>query len=344
VPWYVGLLIVVVAAILVCDGGGWLVVRYFSASSDNAKVDDCLADDGEARPPYRRVGCDDGAARYRVLAVADWTGTGPNPCVEVPGASRLYDTEDNKIVCIGDKDADPTKSANIAREGDCLRIQRDADAQRLDCTDPLANFEVLRRLTDVYVSELRVPGTPDDGPCSDIPEVATRFAYQWRSEDVTPRAPGLPGRHYDLLFCLGRVHEPPPAVPDAPGSCRYLAADDVLAAVNAVAGNRYSSVSPGRPSGPEACTYQLSKESGGRDTVTIETTGIFDWPPPDGGREEFMLDGERAAWRANPIGVGYLGVARPGGNVEIVLVLDGGSPFLREAAVEIYRAAAPHLP
>jgi hypothetical protein len=323
-------------------GGVWLVVRYVTSSSDEVKVGDCLADDPEERPPYRRVSCEDGAARYRVLTVNDGQRPGANPCVDVPGASRLFDTEDNAIVCIGDKDADPAKSANIAREGDCLQVRRDADAQRLDCGDPATNFQVLSRLTDVFVGGLRVPGAPDDGPCSDEPSTVSRFGYQWRSEDATPRAPGPAGRHYDLLFCLARVHEPPPAVPDAAVNCRFVAAEALLAAVNLVAGNRYRGVGPGHANGTAPCTYPLIKESGGADAVTIEMTGTFDWPPPD--REQFTLDGLPAAWRANPTGVGYLSVAQPGGNFEVVLSFDGGSSWLRDAAVEIYRAAAPHLP
>lgn len=343
--WYFALGLVLVLGLVggVC-GGGWLLVRQFVAGPDQANVDDCLEDDREARPPYRRVSCDDGAARYRVLAVEDWTAFGANPCVDVPGASRLFELpDDDKIVCIGEKDADPMRSANIAREGDCLRMRRDGEAERLDCTDPQANFEVLRRLTDVVVSDLRAPGSPDDGPCSDVPGVATRFAYQWRSEDVTPRAPNLPGKHYDLVFCLARVNVPPPAVPDAPANCRFVTADDVLAAVNAVGGNRHTRGGPGQANGDAPCDYPLFKESGGHDVVNIEMTGSFDWPPADEW-EEFTLDGAMAAWHASSFGVGRLAVARPGGNFNVVLSFDGGQPGMREAAVEIYRAAAPHLP
>jgi hypothetical protein len=175
-----------------------------------------------------------------------------------------------------------------------------------------------------------------------VPGVATRFAYQWRSEDVTARLPNLPGKHYDLVFCLARVNLPPPAVPDAPANCQFITADGVLAAVNAASGNRYHSVGPGRASADGPCTYMLSKESGGRDVVEIEMTGIFDWPPPEW--EEFTLDGAMAAWRAGSPGIGRLSVARPGGNFTVVLTLDGGVRALREAVVEIYRAAAPHLP
>jgi hypothetical protein len=299
---WIGCLVVLAIAAGVC-AGGWLVVRYLAAGADNANVRDCLADDRGENPPYRRVSCEDGEARYRVLAIAERPSTGANPCVDVPGASRLFETtRDNQTVCIGDKDADPARSANIAREGDCLRVVRDADAERLDCADPRANFEVLRRLTNVFVSDLRAPpGVPTDGPCSDVPATTTRYSFQWRSEDVAPRGPKLPGRHFDLMFCLGRVHEPPPAVPNAPVSCRFVTADGVLAAVNAVDGKRDN-------------------------------------------REEFTLDGMKAAWRVGSLGVGYLSVARPGGNFEVILVFESGYPFLREAAVEIYRAAGPHLP
>ena len=340
---WIGCLVVLGIAGGLC-GGGWLVVRYLAAGADNANVRDCLADDRGENPPYRRVSCEDDGARYRVLAIAERPSTGANPCVDVPGASRLFETtRDNKTVCIGAKDADPARSANIARDGDCLRVVRDADAERLDCADPRANFEVLRRLTDVFVSDLRAPpGVPTDAPCSDIPATTTRYSFQWRSEDAAPRGPNLPGRHFDLMFCLGRVHEPPPAVPNAPVSCRFVSADGVLAAVNAVDGKLHRSVSPGRPAAREACAYALFRHERGRDAVTIEMTGEFAWPPDN--RQEFTLDGMKAAWRAGSLGVGYLSVARPGGNFEVILVFESGYPFLREAAVEIYRAAAPHLP
>ena len=71
------------------------------------------------RPPYCRVSCDDAAAKYRVLAVADWTPFGANPCVDVPGASRLFELPgDDKIVCIGEKDA---SSASTAANPACAR-------------------------------------------------------------------------------------------------------------------------------------------------------------------------------------------------------------------------------
>jgi hypothetical protein len=341
----VGCLVVLGLVAGLC-GGGWLVVRYLAAGAEHAKVRDCLAEDRGESPPYRRVSCEDAEARYRVLLIAERPLTGGNPCVDVPGASRLFDrTEDDRIVCIGVKDADPAKAANIAKEGDCLRVVRDAGAERLDCTDPRANFEVLRRLTDVYVSDLRVPFGDDDSPCSDVPATTTRYSFQWRteqSEDAAPSRPGLPGKHFDLMFCLGRVHEPPPAVPGATGNCRFVKPEDVLAAVNSVDGKQHDRVSPGRPAGPRGCTYALLRVDGGHDAVTLNMSGEFDWPPS--AREEFTIDGLKAAWRANPVGVAYLSVARPGGNFEIVLTFKTGYSYLREAAVAVYQAAEPHLP
>jgi hypothetical protein len=344
--YYAALALLVVVGLVACVcGGGWLYLRNRKASPDNAQLHDCLAEDRGSTPPFRRVSCDDGAARYRVLEVADWMAFGPNPCVDVAGARRMFDTTDNKkIVCIGDKDADPTKSANIARDGDCLRVVRDADAQRLPCSDPTTNFKVLRRLTDVFVSNLGpVPGGAPEGPCVDVPDTATQYAYQWRSEDESPKVamPAL-GKHYDLLFCLARVHEPPPAVKNAKPNCRFISAEAVLAAVNAAGGDHHSHAAPVQTTGNGPCDYTLFRDAGGHDGIIVELTGNFDWPPPD--HQEFTIDGVKAAWRSGAtLPVGYLVVARPGGNFKLILTFTSAAN-LREAAVRVYRAAAPHLP
>jgi len=353
--WYHTVLgLVVILALLGCVCGcGWLVLRHFvdraSSNAARAKTGDCLADSRGGHPLYRRVSCRDRTARYRVFAVADGRHSRPNPCVDVPGASRLYKI-DFTIVCIGDKDADPARSANLAAPGDCLRVVRGADPERLTCTDPRANFTVLRRRTDVDISTMPMPGLPSNDPCADQPRTVTEYELNWEYEGPTPAtpapAPGL-ARHVDLLFCLARVHEPPPAVPDAPANCRFVTADGVLTALNAAQGQHHRSAQQTGVNSDGECQYQLIRDDGGADQVTIELTGDLGWPPPriSSDRQEFTLDGATAAWRAEKLGGGgYFAVQRPAGTFEIDFVFRGSSPSLREAAIQIYRAAAPHLP
>jgi hypothetical protein len=347
---------VLILAVLGClCGGGWLVVRHFvdgaNSNVDRADVGDCLADNSGADPPYRRVSCQDRTARYRVFKVGDSRRSGASPCRDVPGATRLLEI-DFKIVCIGAKDADPARSPNIAKQGDCLRVVRGAEAERLDCTDPRANFTVRRRLTDVFISDLpRAPGMPDDVPCKDAPDTATTYELNWRYEGTTPGTPvpHLPGRNVELLFCLARIHLPPPAVPDGPANCRFVTADSVLAAVNGAEGHHHRSAWLGGATGDEPCQYGLLRDDGQTDFVTIELTGDLGWPPSGpgwaGDRQDFPVDGATAAWRAYPIGGGgHLAVQRPACTFTLDLLTRDGSAFLREAATQIYRAAAPHLP
>lgn len=326
--------IVAIVAVLGCLAGGVFALRAYLGDPERADVEDCLADAG-GRPGYRLVDCDDQAARYQVLTVSKADG---NPCVDVPGASRLYRI-DGKVFCVGRKDADPAKSANIAKDGDCLRIGRDVEAERLRCADPKANVKVLRRLTGVTYD---VVPSFSKGPCADVPGTVLTYIYDWKSDTPPDRRSALPGKHAELLFCLARVNEPPPAVPGANPQCRYVSGAAVLAAVNAAGGNRYAAVNVSL-AGPFGCDYRIGRDRTSRDgNIMIKLGADTTWPPSD--MEEFAIDGVKAAWRPNRLGGGYLYIDRPTGRFEIVLVLDETSTATREAAVAIYRAAAPHVP
>jgi hypothetical protein len=332
--------VVAVVAVLGCLVGGVFAVRGYLGAPGRADVGNCLADAG-GRPGYRLVDCDDQAARYRVLTVSEADG---NPCVDVPGASRLYSIDD-KVFCVGRKDADPAKSANIAKNGDCLRIGRDVEAERLDCADPKANVKVLRRLTDVTYDV--IPGV-SEGPCADtdVPDTVLTYAYDWESD--TPPNPHYSrrGKHADLLFCLARINEPPPAVPDAHPSCRYVSGDAVLAAVNAAVGTRYVEVEASF-AGDGTCVYQIgSGRYLGGGIISIKLNADTTWPPLDA--EEFDIDGLKAAWETGSYGDpqsgrGHLYIDRQTGRFEIVLGFDTFAAT-RELAIAIYRAAAPHVP
>lgn len=336
-------IIIVLAACLF--SGGWLIVRHFTAGAGKATTNDCLADDKGADPPYRRVDCDAKAAKYRVLQIAGWSVSGPNPCVEVAGASHSYEQYGdgaNKTICIGDKDADPATAANAAKVGDCLLVSRDRDALRTDCGDRRANFTVLRRLLDASVGGLSVPGSQSDGPCASVPGTVTTYGLQWRAVGPPVSTMHVIGQHYDLLLCLKRVNEPPPAVATGPVNCRYLTPSGVLAAVNAVDGSRFQSAQITATTADAPCTYVLLG-GGRRDVVTIEMTGEMQWPPAD--HTELVIDGVKAAWQADPLGlgIGTLSVQRTSGRLEIGVKAGDGAD-VRGIAESVYRAAAPHVP
>lgn len=94
--------------------------------------------------------------------------------------------------------------------------------------------------------------------------------------------------------------------------------------------------------GGNPCTYSLSRDRPGRDMVYVWLTAESAWPPS--GTREFSLDGTPAAWRDNTLGGGYLYVDRPTGRFEVTVVFDASYRFSREAAIQIWRAAAPHVP
>jgi hypothetical protein len=327
-----------------CCWGGRLIVGNIAAGPDYVNLHDCLTDDPGADPPYERVACDDAAAKYRALLVVEPTPRDGNPCLDVPGASRLYeisDDGDSKTVCLGTKDADPAKAANTARDGDCLRIGRGVEAERLDCKDPRANVKVLRRLTRVVIGVLE---GYVDGPCADVPGTALRYVYQWHSDRSSSggRTDNLPGEYVDLLFCVARVNEPPPAVPGAAYSCRFITRAGMLAAVRAAGGSEYIAVSGGTSGGRNPCVYSLVRETHRSDTVVLWFKVEDGWPPDKA--EEFTVDGQPLAWRTSATGRGGdLYVDRPTGRLEIKILRDDPSKA-REMAVAIYRAAARHLP
>lgn len=340
-----GCQLLVVAAVLVLAacvcGGGWLILRHRSADPASAEVNDCLADDPGAEPPFKRVDCDDKAARYRLRQIAGWSVSGPNPCVEVPGATRSfehYGDGANSTYCLGDKDADPATSINTARPGDCLLVSREHDAVRVECSDQRANFTVLDRRLDLVVSGIRIPGSPSDAPCAGVPGTVTTYGLQWRTLGPPVAAAPMPGKHYDLMLCLRRVHEPPPAVATGPANCRYVTPEGLLTAANSVTGNRYRTARINATTGDAPCTYVLLHGAGGNDVVEIEMTGDLQWPPERA--TQFTIDGADAAWRDE----GVLMVARPTGRVEIRLAIRSSRTDGRAIAEAVYRAAAPHLP
>jgi hypothetical protein len=340
------MVIAVVASVVLalCGVGAAVAIRSYLADPGRAKVGDCLAPDADRPVPYRKVGCDDPGAGFTVLTAAEADG---NPCVDVPGASRLY-TIERRTFCVGRKGADPARAANVAKDGDCLRIGRDIEAERRPCADPEANVEVLRRLTDVPVersSRPPLPGLPGKpGPCAEVERTELAYTYEWRSDP--PRKPVVPSfsvTTVDLMFCLARVNLPPAVASDQGQDCRYVTVDALLAAVVATSGMQYTEIS-GHLAGPFGCTFELTlSASVPRDRIDLQLSAEPKWPPADG--QEFDLDGVKAAWHLGVGGeVGTLSVARPIGRFEITLVSLGALNQPRETAVAIWRLAAPHVP
>jgi hypothetical protein len=328
---------------------GQLVVRHFLASGNHAKVHDCLAEDHGGKPPYRRVSCDGGSAKYRVLKVTGLPHTGDSPCLDVASASRSYETTSQhnaKTVCIGAKDADPARSVNIAKEGDCLRVERGVDAERADCADPRTHFRVERRIKGYSAGGL--PGLRGPDICASAPGAVAKYLYKWQSEPEPRQSGRTPrGVYYDVVFCLSRVRAPPTAVAGGPVNCRYITGGGLRAAVNAVEPGHTKALRLANITGNMPCRYAVNRADYAYDTVEIEMSGDLTWPPAGGGRG-FTIDGVQAAWRETAPGhEGFLSVERPGGRFDVYVSVPSlvpGVAALRDLAAQIYRAAAPHLP
>ena len=335
---------VAVVVLVLCGVGTAVAVRSYLADPGRAEVGDCLAPDAGRPVPYRKVGCDDPEADFTVLTAAEADG---NPCVDVPGASRLY-TIERRTFCVGRKGLDPARAANVATDGDCLRIARDIETERRPCADPEANVEVLRRLTQVRVERSSLPPLPGvpgkPGPCAEVERTELAYTYEWRSDP--PRAPVVPSfsvTTVDLMFCLARVNLPRTVAPDREQDCRYVTADALLAAVVATSGMQYTEIN-GSTAGPFGCRFELTLgRHVPRDSIELRLSDEPRWPPD--AEEEFDLDGAKAAWHLGSSGqVGTLSVARPIGRFEINLVSLGAWSKPRETAVAIWRLAAPHVP
>ncbi len=184
-----GLIIALVCAgVLVLAVVGALAFAFVGMSVSAAKTGDCLQVNSAGTDSQRRD-CADAAANYRVLGVT----SSSRACVEVVGATATVEASGNKVLCLGDKDADVDKAVNGAQVGDCLLAQGDS-AERAECGSGT------REVLEILRNELRSTGGGGDDlslKCSSVE--GADAVYAWSLESVKSSPVGT----YDLVFCLG---------------------------------------------------------------------------------------------------------------------------------------------
>ncbi|GAA2432721.1 hypothetical protein GCM10010191_53430 [Actinomadura vinacea] len=182
------LALLLVAAVVAGGGGYW----YWSSNKDHidkVAVGDCLRQAaGDQESPYRIVSCSDSGAAYKALKLLPSS----QGCREVAGASRQVNNENN-TVCMGEKDVDPAKAVNVAKEGDCLSAS-DSQAERLDCSSPQARYKVLKRRTNVLNTDAR-------RACAGVPGAVSAYNWNWESEG---KFNSVSKMNVEVLLCLGK--------------------------------------------------------------------------------------------------------------------------------------------
>ncbi|MEW2356454.1 hypothetical protein [Spirillospora sp. NPDC029432] len=185
-----GCVAVLAVVVLFCAGAYWL----WSKNKDhinNVAVGDCLRETRhDENSPYRIVPCDNAAATHKALRLIP-LGTSKGSCQQVAGASRSA-TNDDATVCLGEKDVDPDKAVNVAKEGDCVTFAG-SEAQRVDCAAKEAEFEVIKRLADV-------PSLDEKRACAKVPRAVRSYSWNWESQG---RFGNISRMNVDVLLCLG---------------------------------------------------------------------------------------------------------------------------------------------
>lgn len=182
-----GLILVLVAAgVLLVAGAVATGLAIADRSLGAAAAGDCLHYDA-ARQTFERRDCGAADADSTVLGVTDST----RQCVDVVGTTRTVEANE-KVLCIGEKDADPTKAVNGAKVGDCLTV-RGENGERTDCVS--GSRPVLAILKD----QLRSMGGGADLAYKCAESEGAERVYGWTLEAVPPSPVG----RYDLVFCLG---------------------------------------------------------------------------------------------------------------------------------------------
>ncbi|MDQ1287882.1 MAG: hypothetical protein QG622_1447 [Actinomycetota bacterium] len=179
-----------VLALLVTGGAYWLWSNGRDLVSE-ASVGDCLRlapEDTES--PYRIVGCSDSAARFTVLGAVPRTGD-DSACHDMAGSTKAA-TGDGETLCLGPVGVDTAKAVNVAKQGDCLRLVGEV-AERVACSDPEANYKVLKRLSAVADFEIKQA-------CADVPGTDEEYLWNWGSGGRLRNGSEL---MVDRLFCLG---------------------------------------------------------------------------------------------------------------------------------------------
>ena len=323
-------LIVAVSAV------GWL--SYSRATADdvaNAHVGDCVGGDVTQEPPYRIVSCGAAGAEFTVLRMLPG-GTGAQECPRVPGAA-LWFTAGERIACLGRKGVDPATAVNVAQEGDCLHIEvRDglamSDPVRLDCADPRANMQVLRRVHDA---------DKFGDPCSAVPGTTGNYGWNWVDEDAVVRT----RLSIDVVLCIGPSEAAKAAAAASASAqaaatdrCRFVTVEEMSAAVSRATGRTYTAVSAKQ--NDIFCDYRFDANN----TVSTWFSKSTDFRPGTGD-ETLTVDGLRAIYGPSE-GTRALSVYVPTGNFTVIAYqMDGvGSSLAKKIGIEVFRVARPRLP
>jgi hypothetical protein len=175
------------------------------AGPASAQTGDCVERSGE--DSYVPADC--ATAQLRVLERQD--DLGGDDCAGVAGVTEGYtDFDGGYRLCLGPLDADPAVAVNVADVGDCLTgvdagtgVGR-SDVHQVDCTDPSAGAQVLKRTEKTLALSFE---------CDDVP--GSTATYTWDLHQ-TGSSDGLPNLDIgkDLLFCLGPAGFDPQSSPD----------------------------------------------------------------------------------------------------------------------------------
>jgi hypothetical protein len=316
--------IALVILMVLCIGVAGSSFQVFTQQSERFEQGTCVAPDGDGRLPYRQVACTDSAFTHIVVGVLDRDAD--RPCRSVPGASTLFSTN-STVVCLGAKGVDPGRSINIVRQGDCVNVDG-PNAVLIDCRDPNARYQVVKRLTDVP------EGT--SGPCDGVDGVVETFQWNWKSTDPVDRSEN----GVDVVLCLGASQsaiDAEAAARAATSTCRFLTDAEVSATVSAATSKTYT-VSERVDDGTH-CAYQFSKPN------EIVRVGYFSGAKlnPENGSENLTIDGFRATWVPGR-GKRSLGVQLPSGTVYIKVQLSGvGDTTSRKLAIDAFKSARSRI-
>jgi hypothetical protein len=113
-------------------------------------------------------------------------------CHDVPGVTESYAEEHGSLYCLGPPDADPGKAINTAQVGDCAaRYGSNKPLKRMDCSNPDADFRILRRVAEV---------TPSGHECDAVTGTTSRYEWALKpsgfARDTSPDG---------VVFCLAAL-------------------------------------------------------------------------------------------------------------------------------------------
>jgi hypothetical protein len=319
-----GIAIALVILMVLCIGVAGSSFQVFTTESEKFEQGTCVAPDGDGRLPFRQVPCTDPAFTHVVVGVLDRDAD--RPCRSVAGASTLFSTN-STVVCLGVKGVDPGRSINIVRQGDCVNVDG-PNAVLIDCRDPNAKFQVVKRLTDVPEGA--------SGACDGVEGIVETFQWNWKSNDPVDRSEN----GVDVVLCLGASQsaiDAEAAARAATSTCRFLTDAEVSATVSAATSKTYT-VSDRVDDGTH-CAYRFSKPN------EIVQIGFFSGAKlsPKSQSEPLTIDGLRAAWEPGR-GKRSLGVELPTGTLYIKVQLSGvGDTTSRKLAIDAFKSARSRI-